>query len=168
MLRRTLLAAGLTLPLSVAHARAPGTVVTTTGERINDHGFRPATGPRGATGWDILGATRGVERSVGGFTMLAPVFPAAVRSLDGRTVRVPGYMYAMSTTARQSRYLLMAFPPSCPFCLDIGPAYFIDVLSRAGEPVSQDLMIVEGKLTLLDSDPDNFFYRLTDARRVRA
>lgn len=167
MLRRTLLAAGLMAPFT-AHARESGTVVTTTGERINDHGFRPAAAPRGATGWDVLGATRGVERNVGGFTMLAPVFPASVRDLDGRTVRVPGYMYAMSTAPRQTRYLLMAFPPSCPFCLDIGPAYFIDVLSRAGEPVSQDLMIVEGRLSLLDSDPDNFFYRLTDARRVRA
>lgn len=48
------------------------------------------------------------------------------------------------------------------------PAYFIDVLSRAGEPVSQDLMIVEGRLFLLESDPDNFFFRLSDARRVRA
>ena len=167
MLRRTLLAAGLAAPIGLAYAREPGTVENTAGERINDHGFRPAAAPRGGTGWDVLGATRGVERSVGGFTMLAPVFPASVRGLEGRSVRVPGYMYAMSTTPRQARYLLMAFPPSCPFCLDIGPAYFIDVRSRTPEPTSQDLLVVEGTLTLLESDPDNFFYRLSDARRVR-
>jgi len=167
MLRRALLAAGLTLPFADAQAREPGTVETTTGARINDHGFRPAAAPPGATGWDVLASTRGVERSVGGFTMLAPVFPATVRALAGRTLRVPGYMYAMSTTPRQPRYLLMAYPPSCPFCLDIGPAYLIDVLSREAEPVSQDLLVVEGRLALLESDPDNFFFRLSDARRVR-
>ena len=166
MNRRFLLAAGLAAlatPTLTTGARA---IESTAGLQVNEHGWRPAAAPAGAVGWDVLASTRGVNKDVGGFTMLAPVFLAAVRALNGRTVRVPGYMYPMSTTPRQTRYLLMAYPPSCPFCLEIGPAYFVEVRPSAPEATTQDAILVEGKLTLLQEDADNLFYRLADARRV--
>ena len=161
MNRRLLLAAGLAALATPARA-----IESTAGAQVNEHGWRPAAAPAGAVGWDVLASTRGVNHDVGGFTMLAPVFPAAVRALDGRTVRVPGYMYPMSTTPKQTRYLLMAYPPSCPFCLEIGPAYFVEVRPGAPEATTAEAILVEGKLALLQEDADNLFYRLSDARSI--
>lgn len=134
--------------------------------KANEHGWRPAPAPAGAIGWDTLSATKGEERTINGFTWLLPNFPANVRALDGKTVRVPGFIIKVDTQARYSRFLLTAYPPSCPFCLDVGPAFFMDVQLQhpTARTEIQDSVLVEGRLTLLERDADGLFYRLTNAR----
>jgi hypothetical protein len=134
--------------------------------KANQHGWRTAPAPAGAIGWETLSATKGEERTINGFTWLLPSFPPNVRALDGKTVKVPGFIIKVDTQPRYSRFLLTAYPPSCPFCLDVGPAFFIDV--QLQQPTArtdiQDAVLVEGRLTLLERDGDGLFYRLTGAR----
>jgi len=134
---------------------------------LDQHGWSAAATPPDGVGWNVLGATRSEERTIDGFSMLLPVFTPRVRALAGRRVRVNGFMLPLEETPRQSRFLLMAYPTSCPFHLSVGAEFCIDVRAAAPVPVTYDAFQMEGVFTLLERDPEGLFYRMTDARMVR-
>jgi hypothetical protein len=134
----------------------------------NEHGWRPAPSPAGAIGWETLSQTKGEEKTINGFTWLLPNFPPAVRALNGKTIKVPGFIIKKTSETRYTDFLLTAYPPSCPFCLDVGPAFFVDV--QLAQPTTRSMMedsvLVEGRMTLLDRDEYGLFYRMSEARLV--
>jgi hypothetical protein len=133
---------------------------------LDQHGWRPANAPPGAVSWETLSSTRGVERTINGFTWLVPVFTAPVRALDKKVVKVAGFMLPLETAPQTKRFLLTAYPPSCPYCLDVGPGFFIEVLLRQPARFSNDQVLIEGRLDLLERDENGLFYRLSEARFI--
>ncbi len=122
----------------------------------------------GAVPWEVLASTTSFEKTIDGFSWVLPAFPAAVKALDGKLVKVNGYMMPLEETPAQKRFLLMAYPSSCPYCLDLGAAYFIEVRAPKGVAFSYDAVLVEGRLELLEKDENGLFYRLSEARPVKA
>ncbi|MBU6408000.1 MAG: DUF3299 domain-containing protein [Alphaproteobacteria bacterium] len=135
---------------------------------LDQHGWSAAPSVGDSIGWEVWGATREEERQVNGQLWTVPRFTSTVRRLDGRRVRVNGYMMEWDATPRQRRFLLLAYPTTCPFHLSVGPSFCIDVRSPEGVLYDPEAMLIEGTMNLLEQDPEMLFYRMTDARRIGA
>lgn len=114
---------------------------------------------RGAVGWSLL--TKTSIRKING--KLGPDFPAPLRALDGKTIKLQGYLLPIEAGQTHRRFLLSAWSPSCPFCLTAGPEAMVEVKARTPVKYSLDPVVVQGKLQLLDNDPSGVFFRLLDA-----
>lgn len=167
--RRTLLKAAL---LAAAGAAAPGlaahaAAAATGAMPLDQHGYKPASALAGTVPWQMLGTTESFEKVINGFTWVLPKFPPKVRELHGKVIRVNGYMMPLDTTEKQSRFLLMAYPQTCPYCLSVGSQFFIEVLAATPVTYSQDAMVIEGKMELLEQDENGLYYRMRAARQVK-
>lgn len=114
---------------------------------------------KGAVAWSLLSKT--AIRKVDG--KLGPDFPAALRPLNGKTVKLQGYILPLEAGQAHRRFLLSAWSPSCPFCLTAGPEAMVEVKARKDVKYSLEPVVVQGRLELLESDPSGMFYRLVDA-----
>jgi len=130
--------------------------------------WQPAPAVDGSVSWTLFAQTREVMKEVDGEPWIAPDFPAELKALSGKVVKVNGFMMPLQQAERQSHFLLMAYPISCPFCLSIGPAQIVEIKAREGIAFSYEPMLVEGTLELLEIDESGLFFRLKDARIARS
>lgn len=114
---------------------------------------------KGAVPWSLLSKT--AIRKIDG--KLGPDFPAPLKPLNGKTVKLQGYILPLEAGQTHKRFLLSAWSPSCPFCLTAGPEAMIEVKARKDVKYSLDPVVVQGRFELLDNDPAGMFFRLVDA-----
>ncbi len=103
----------------------------------------------GFTSWRTLGQVELVKQ--------------AVVALDGKNVRVQGFMMPLDIGDKQRRFLLVAAPPHCSYCLPAGPDAMIEVRAKTDVRYGFDAIALSGKLQLLKDDPAGLYYRLLDA-----
>lgn len=97
-----------------------------------------------------------------------PKFPEAVQQLDGKTIRLMGYMIPLGMEEAQTHFLLSAFPGhGCFFHMPGGPAAIVEVQASKAALFSYDPVAVEGRLHVLHEDPYGLLYRITDAKPVQ-
>ena len=130
-----------------------------------DH--QAAAGADGALSWQALAqldvSYKAISPSQTEMTLdVAP----QVRALDGTEVKIAGFIYPLEGGETHKRFLLSAYPPSCPFCLPGGPAELVEV--ECADPVkfSYDPVTLSGRFSVLKDDPGGLLYRLSDARAV--
>lgn len=129
--------------------------------------------PEGAIDWKIFGTTKEVEVQAETeegeeYYYSKPDFQTEVKALDGKQVKVKGYMFPLSEAEDQKLFLLGPFPLSCPFQYHVGPMLVIEVYAES-DPIKFDYdpITITGKLELVPDDPENnVFYRLKEARQV--
>jgi hypothetical protein len=97
---------------------------------------------------------------------VVPTFPAPVRALDTKTVKVQGFMMPLEPGDKQKHFLLSAVPTSCSFCVPAGPEGLIEVRSKVAVKYTLEPVVIEGKMAVLGNDPYGMFYRVTDASPV--
>jgi hypothetical protein len=123
--------------------------------------------PEGTVSWDVLG-TMDIEVEVIAplQTQMTKSFTDEVKALDNQTIQIMGFLYPLEGGVAHDRFLLTAWPPSCPFCLPAGPTLMVDV--QAAEPVefSEGAILMAGRFDLLENDPSGLFYRLEEATLV--
>jgi len=129
--------------------------------------WQPARTPPGGISWRLLEATRLNDRTDPKTRMIytRPTFPTAVRALTGRQVKVAGWMMPLENGTRQKHFVLLGYPPGCPFHMHALPNQFIEVYSAV--PVRVDEMnptVITGTLELTGQDEGGIFYRLRNAR----
>lgn len=115
---------------------------------------------RGVTPWELLIDTP-VEY---GRDAVTARFPAALRALDGQSVRLAGFMLPLESALEQHHFLLTANPPACFFHPPGGPTSVIEVRAGTGIETSLDAVVIEGRLRLVSRSADGLIYRLDDAR----
>jgi hypothetical protein len=98
---------------------------------------------------------------------LLPVFPAPVAALNQKTQRIQGFMMPLEPGEKQKHFLLSSVPMTCGFCTPGGPESMIEVKTKVPVKYSMDIVVVEGKFTVLNDDPYGLYYRLTDAVSVK-
>jgi len=152
---RTLLALALPTFLS-PHALAV-TPVPANGALIPASQFLPEK--PGFTSWRVLGQVELVKQN----KKMVPAFDRAVTALDGKTINVQGFMMPLDIGDKQRRFLLVAAPPHCAFCLPAGPDAMIEVRAKSDIRYGFDAISVSGKLQVLKDDPAGLYYRLIDA-----
>lgn len=93
-----------------------------------------------------------------------PSFDRAVQRLDGKAVRLTGYMLPLEQSASQSHFLLTAVPMvDCFYCIPNGPESFVEIKMARPTRFTYDRITITGRLRLLKTDPVGF-YRITGAR----
>jgi hypothetical protein len=123
---------------------------------------KPLEDKEGVVSWKQLSlvTTKMVNNRV------VPTFPAPVRALNTKTVKVQGFMMPLEPGDKQKHFLLSAVPTSCSFCVPAGPEGLIEVRSKVAVKYTLEPVVVEGKMAVLGNDPYGMFYRVTDAAPV--
>jgi hypothetical protein len=129
--------------------------------------WQPAKTPPGGTSWKVLEATKLNDRTDPKTHIIytKPIFTPAVRNLAGKRIKVAGWMMPLDNSARQKHFVLLGYPPGCPFHLHALPNQFIEVYSAV--PVKVDEMnpiVITGTLELTGQDESGIFYRLRNAQ----
>ncbi len=121
--------------------------------------------PRGGDllGWDVLARVdfkMTPERYI-------PQFSPELKALDGKEVKVAGFMLPLEAGKKQKRILLTRMPVTCTFCLPGGgPESVIEVHLRKPIDYTWEGVVLSGRLMLLPDDPTSLFYRLVDAAQT--
>ena len=123
--------------------------------------------PEGTTGWDVLGNME-VRAEV-----IAPLqtqfhidYSAEIIALDGQEVKLMGFIYPLEGGLEHERFLLTAWPPSCPFCLPAGPSQMVEVFCADPVEFTEGAILMAGRFELLEDDPSGMYYRMHGAELV--
>ena len=123
--------------------------------------------PDGVVGWDTLGKLD-VRTEV-----IAPLraifqtdYSPEIKALDGRDVKLMGFIFPLEGGLEHERFLLTAWPPSCPFCLPAGPSQMVEVFCEEPIEFTEGAILMAGRFELLEDDPSGMYYRMHDAEEV--
>lgn len=123
--------------------------------------------PLGAVDWKVLFGIGEEEVIDQGLSLFKPIFSPAVKKLNGKKVKIKGFMFPLDMAETQKHFLLSAFPPSCPFHAPGGPKHIIDINVEEGIEFTYDPLIIEGEMELIEFDEDDgLYYRLNNAKFV--
>lgn len=145
---------------------APGLAMQKGGKAPVEDVWKPAATPKGGTPWAVLEATKEITRTdAAGYLYSKPIFTPQVKALAGKRITVAGWMQTIKPGAKQSHFVLLAYPPGCPFHFHALPNQFIEVYASTPFPLNERKMIVlSGVLELTGQDESGIFYRLKAAK----
>lgn len=149
------LVAALVLPPGTALALTQTTIVS-------PDGMTPPAPPEGGIRWETL---KDVDEAADPASK-APKFGPRVQALDGTEVKLRGFMMPLEQAPQQSRFVLTALPPTCPFCLPAGPDQLVEIECREPVKFTFDPVTIAGRFQLVRDDPAGLLYRMTAAKRV--
>jgi uncharacterized protein len=134
--------------------------------RIVDDIWKPATTPKGGVSWKLLESTGETTRTdAEGFIVSKPKFTPQVKALAGKRIIVAGWMMPLSAGRTQKHFVLLGYPPGCPFHFHAAPNQFVEVYADTAFPTSETrVFVVTGVLELTGYDESGIFYRLRQAR----
>ncbi len=155
-----LLIAGLSGPAeALVLGQTPGTSVRDHDPKLLERA--------GVVSWDTLRELDIVYETKGpGMTDFRTSFTSRLLELDGKSVKLIGFIYPVEAAETHQRFLLSAYPPSCPFCLPGNATEMVEVLARVPIAFTHDALVLEGRFELLRDDPTGLLYRLHDARAI--
>lgn len=108
-----------------------------------------------------IGFTKGSD-NLGEFEK--PVFSESVRSLENKTVVLPGYMVPLENETTSRRIMLSSLPlNACFFCGVGGPETVVEVILKKKTEYIEKPIQVKGTLRLNEIDPDKMIYVLEEA-----
>ena len=120
---------------------------------------KPLPEVKGVVSWKTLADVTPVRQK----DRFVPQFSKDVAALDKKDIKLQGFMMPLDMGEKQKRFLLVAMPPSCAFCLPGGPDQLVEVLAKNPVKYGFDPIVVSGKFVVLKDDPMGLYYRLTDA-----
>jgi hypothetical protein len=128
--------------------------------------WKPATTPKGGVSWKVLESTGETTRKdAEGYIVSKPIFTPQVKALAGKRITVAGWMMPLSAGRTQKHFVLLGYPPGCPFHFHAAPNQFIEVYADTAFPTSETrVFTVNGVLELTGYDESGIFYRLRQAR----
>nr|MBV6629508.1 DUF3299 domain-containing protein [Oceanococcus sp. HetDA_MAG_MS8] len=131
---------------------------------LESAGFAPPASVEGSFPWDEL-LQASIEYGVDGAVRAS--FPSKLKKANGQTIKLAGFMMPLEPEAKQRHFLLTSSPPSCFFHIPGGPAGAVEVLAPRGVKASWDLLLLEGRLELLEHSEDGVIYRLHEAKALK-
>jgi uncharacterized protein len=128
--------------------------------------WQPVKTPAGGTPWKLLETTKLNDRTAkDGVIYTKPTFSPAIKALAGKQIKVAGYMMPLDSAVTQKRWVMLGYPPGCPFHMHALPNQYIEILSPAGVRTNETKVhIMTGTLQLTGYDESGIFYRLVNAR----
>jgi hypothetical protein len=113
----------------------------------------------GVTSWRTLARVQPIKTG----NKIALEFDNQILALNGKSVKVQGFMLPLDMGDKQKRFLLSAAPPHCTFCLPGGAESMIEVRAKQAVTYGFDAVLLSGKLSVLKDDPTGLYYRLSEA-----
>ena len=87
---------------------------------------KPLPELKGVVSWKTLGQVTPVRQQ----DRFIPQFSKDVAALDKKEIKLQGFMMPLDMGEKQKRFLLVALPPSCAFCLPGGPDQLVEVVAK--------------------------------------
>ncbi|HEY0654581.1 MAG TPA: DUF3299 domain-containing protein [Chryseosolibacter sp.] len=98
-----------------------------------------------------------------------PIFSEAARSLNGKTITLPGYIVPFETGNRSKHFMFTSLPlNACFFCGVGGPETVVEVFLKDEITYTDQPMEIKGVLRINDKDPDKMIYLLENAELLGA
>lgn len=139
---------------------APSGAAPTPGGLLAPSQFLPERA--GFTSWRLLAQVELAKQN----NKLVPTFAPPITALDGKQLRVQGFMMPLDIGDTQRRFLLVAAPPHCSFCLPAGPDSMIEIRASTGVRYRFEAVSLSGTFQVLKNDPSGLYYRLINANAV--
>lgn len=96
-----------------------------------------------------------------------PIFSAAAKSLNGKTVTLPGYMIPFETGSKGAKFMFSSMPiNACFFCGVGGPESVLEITMKQPLSFHDKPIEIRGILRLNDKDPDKMIYILEQGEFV--
>src|SRR5439155_15732317 len=94
-----------------------------------------------------------------------PTFPTYLRELEGKRVRLTGYMQPIGDDPEQSVFLLIENPVGCWYCEmpELAAMVLVELPPGKGRTFNREAIRVTGRLKLNAKDPEDFLYKITGA-----
>jgi hypothetical protein len=93
-----------------------------------------------------------------------PIFGSSVKSLNGKTISLPGYIVPFENVQKSKHIMLSSLPlNACFFCGVGGPETVIEVFLKKEISYTEKPIEIQGVLKLNDADPDKLIYILENA-----
>ena len=93
-----------------------------------------------------------------------PVFSDAAKSLDGKTVTLPGYIVPFENGMKSAHLMFSSLPlNACFFCGVGGPETVVEVFLKKEVSYTDKPVEIQGVLRLNGKDPDKMIYVLEQA-----
>lgn len=162
LVKIAVLAAASLLPIS----GAPSAAMQDGGKAPVEDIWKPAATPKGGVSWKILEATdEKTRKDSAGYILSKPVFTSKVKSLEGKRIKVAGWMMPLENGSKQKHFVLLAYPPGCPFHFHAMPNQFIEIYADTPFPTNESkVLTVSGILELTGQDESGIFYRMRGAK----
>lgn len=145
------------------HEGHAGTLKTRSPRPLVDRSIEaglPAIKPEGINGlpWQVLTQTT-VDRHY------RPTFSKYLQDLDGKQVRLEGFVQPLGMALDMNAFLLIEYPVGCWYCEipEIIAMVYIELPPGKTLQFSRDLIQVTGKLKLNAKDPEDFLYSIANA-----
>ena len=105
-------------------------------------------------------AVVGEDRARG---QLTARFPAEVAALEGKAMKLSGFMTPLEAKPRLRHFILTRRSTTCPFCPPNAPTEAVEVtLDQPIAPTDQEVTVT-GRLSLVAASDEGLFYRLSAA-----
>jgi hypothetical protein len=103
-----------------------------------------------------------------GFKVDVPVFSPDIKSMDGKTVEIRGYIIPVEGYRGHKEFVFSAFPYNmCFFCGGAGPETVMEVYAKEAIKYTTEAIVIKGKLDLNADDVNRLMYGLKDAELVK-
>lgn len=100
-----------------------------------------------------------------GYDVELPVFSNYLKSFNGKTVTIKGYVIPLDEVGGTAKFMLSSLPFNlCYFCGAAGPETVVEVDTREKVKFSTKQITMEGTIVLNETDPDHHIYILKNAR----
>lgn len=164
-MRRLLTAVALTFVFATLPARAVVTDIPSAGlPSATDYSQMLLPERAGVVSWRTLGQVEPVKQD----GKMVPSFSREILGLDQKDVKVQGFIIPLDLGDKQTRFLLSAVPPHCPFCMPAGPEGIVEVQAKTPVKYALEPIVVSGRFAVLKNDEGGLLYRITDATQVDA
>lgn len=116
--------------------------------------------------WPVLSQVsyKKIQDELLGFDVDYPIFRPELRALDGKLVKVKGYIIPTDGYKSHKEFVFSAYPyKNCYFCGGAGPETVMEVQSKKGIPFTSEKIELQGILRLNSFDLNRLMFLLTDA-----
>lgn len=95
--------------------------------------------------------------------VLKAVFPAELQALQGKPLKVAGYMLPMQANPTTNHFAVVRRDPTCPFCPPSAPNEAVEVICDRLFPLLEQEVVASGTLVLLTDSRNGLFFGLAHA-----
>jgi hypothetical protein len=122
--------------------------------------------------WKLFAETKEIKKRVPNQyndfdEFILPGYTEQIKKLNGKTIKISGFMFPLQNSEKQTSYLIGPFPASCPYHYHVIPSLVIEVKNSEPVKFTYDAISLEGKLVLPKSDENGVFYYLENARIIK-
>ncbi|MBK9270186.1 MAG: hypothetical protein IPM48_01190 [Saprospiraceae bacterium] len=97
-----------------------------------------------------------------------PIFSPELKALEGKPIKIKGYIIPTDGYKSHKEFVFSAFPySSCFFCGAAGPETVLEVMARQPIPYTSEPIEIKGKLKLNNKDINRLMYLLTDVEQIK-